>query len=147
MAPPITTSAILFPAGRNLLDALRIIPALSIFLRKPEIPTIPSLPILISATYLKSKKIWRREKEFIGGLKLSKQNGTKENIKECYKGLAEMEEARGDYQKANEYYRLFSSYKDSLLNDYTTSRLRSWKPNMKPKKGRGHCPSQQREQN
>ncbi len=54
---------------------------------------------------------------FENALAISREIGIKDQIKEVYKSLAELDSIMGNNQQAFEHYKLYSVYKDSLLNE------------------------------
>lgn len=57
------------------------------------------------------------------GLKLSKETGSKEDIKASYKGLASADSLLGNWKEAYNHQQQYTLYKDSLLNEENTKKL------------------------
>jgi len=53
----------------------------------------------------------------VEGLVISKDIGNKEQAKDIYYSLSKLDSAAGNYQQALTYYKLYTEYKDSLLNE------------------------------
>jgi signal transduction histidine kinase len=61
---------------------------------------------------------WREAKQYLlNALLISKENGDKENIKNAYENLSVVDSAMGNYLQAFTYHKLYSDYKDSVLNE------------------------------
>lgn len=71
----------------------------------------------IGSTYLKMQKYADAEIYFSKSLIISNDIDAKEIIKTNYQNLGELYSARNDFEKALEYYHLFSELKDSLYNE------------------------------
>jgi serine phosphatase RsbU (regulator of sigma subunit)/Flp pilus assembly protein TadD len=65
---------------------------------------------------LQQKKYDDAEKYLTKGMTLSQEINTKELTKDVTLLLASLYEGKGNYKKAYEYYKIFSSTKDSILN-------------------------------
>lgn len=61
------------------------------------------------------------------GLSLSKEIGSNEYIKDSYGRLVELDSATGDYSLALEHYKLYTLYKDSLLNETNNQQIAQMK--------------------
>jgi two-component system, NarL family, sensor histidine kinase UhpB len=67
-------------------------------------------------------------KQFLlNGLSISKAIGHKENIRSAYSALAQLDSLMGNYQQALRHYKLYTSYKDSLLNETNTKQIAQMK--------------------
>jgi|GEM_PF-526842 len=57
-------------------------------------------------------------RQYLGkSLVIATEIGDKDGLKNCYACLSEIDSAQGNYAQALTYYKLFSLYKDSLLNE------------------------------
>jgi tetratricopeptide (TPR) repeat protein len=56
-------------------------------------------------------------------LQYAEKTGSKPGLKNAYNSLFEIYQAQGDYKKAFDYYQLFSSVKDSLLNEESSKQI------------------------
>jgi signal transduction histidine kinase/Tfp pilus assembly protein PilF len=60
-------------------------------------------------------------------LSVAKQVGAKEVLRNTYEGLADLEQAQGDYRKALENFKESVKYKDSLVNEESLRQIASLK--------------------
>jgi serine phosphatase RsbU (regulator of sigma subunit) len=68
------------------------------------------------------KKYKQAKEEFDSSLALSKEIGEKDNMRDVYKGLSELDEATGDYKKEVQDYKMYILYRDSLINETNTKK-------------------------
>lgn len=79
--------------------------------------------INIGKIYLEQKKYDDASKYMNEALSLSKEIGVLEIIKECYRGLSELNSARGNFKQALEHYKLYIAARDSLVNEANTKKI------------------------
>jgi serine phosphatase RsbU (regulator of sigma subunit) len=72
--------------------------------------------INLAAIFEKTADYERAIREYQSGLEIAEQLGYHEEKKVIYKGLSGMYEKRGDWKKSLEFYKLFTSEKDTILN-------------------------------
>ncbi|CAN5492466.1 hypothetical protein BH10BAC1_BH10BAC1_06030 [soil metagenome] len=56
-------------------------------------------------------------------LEIAKEVGSKEHMKNCYKGLVDIDSATHDFAAAFKHYKLFTVYRDSLVGQKTTETI------------------------
>lgn len=98
-------------ALKNLLSALKI---------ETEIGNKKGIAVSctnIGPLYIILKNFPEAKKYLDNGLSLSKEIGAKPEIMNSYKGLAELDSSVGNYKQALEHYKLYTVYKDSILNE------------------------------
>jgi tetratricopeptide (TPR) repeat protein len=66
--------------------------------------------------YRKTGNLIKAEACYLESTVISRQIGALDNLSRNYKGLYELNESKGDYRKAFEYYKLFSQANDSVFN-------------------------------
>jgi signal transduction histidine kinase len=71
----------------------------------------------IGKAYIRLNESSKAKEYLIKGLSLSKEIGATENIKDAYDGLSQADSASGNFQQALEHYKLYTDYKDRVLND------------------------------
>jgi signal transduction histidine kinase len=79
--------------------------------------------IRIGEAYIHLKKYREAEHYLTNGLTLSKELGSVALIQDSYDGLYELDSITGNYQKALARYRLYTDYKDSLLNEANSKQI------------------------
>jgi signal transduction histidine kinase/tetratricopeptide (TPR) repeat protein len=84
---------------------------------------IASCSIYIGKLYVKQNKYAEANEYLLTGLSISKTTGAKENIKAAYEGLAKLDSAMGNYKLAWMHYKLYTDYKDSLLNENNSKQI------------------------
>lgn len=67
--------------------------------------------------YFKLGKLKIAQEHILIAANIFNEIGFKDGAKECYEKLSEIAAKRGDYEKAYEFYRNFSSLKDSMFNE------------------------------
>ena len=78
--------------------------------------------IIIGAIYTKEKK-YKEASEYLNkGLSLAKEIGSLDWIRNSYSHLSELDSAQGNFNKALEHYKLYLTYRDSLVNTETTKK-------------------------
>lgn len=78
---------------------------------------------LIARIYIKENK-YQVAREFLNkALMLSEETGSLLNYQSIYKGLAELENALGNYKKALEYKDRYYTYRDSLVNGESSKKI------------------------
>ncbi len=77
----------------------------------------------IGLTYIKLQKIPEAKKYLNDALALSEEIGNKDDFMESYGSLAKLDSAVGNSKQALEHYKLYSLYKDSLLNETSSKQL------------------------
>lgn len=81
----------------------------------------------IGKVYLNIKKYLEAKQYLMNGLSLAKEIGGKENIKDAYDGLSKLDSAIGNYQQALVHYKLYTDYKDSMLNETSSKQIAQMK--------------------
>lgn len=71
----------------------------------------------IGKVYVESGKNAEATRYLMSALSLSKEIGDKENIRDVCEALSKLDSAAGNYQQALMHYKLYTDYKDSLLNE------------------------------
>ncbi len=71
----------------------------------------------LGSLYTKLAKTSEAKKCLEKGLYLSKAIGARKGIIDSYFGLAELDSMAGNYKQSLEYYKLYTIYKDSMLNE------------------------------
>ncbi|HEV7781645.1 MAG TPA: tetratricopeptide repeat protein, partial [Chitinophagaceae bacterium] len=77
----------------------------------------------VGSAYLKLENPQEAEQYLLAAAKGFKTLGFKEGAKEAYEMLAEANLKKGDYKKTFEFYKNFSTLKDSLFNEEVTKQL------------------------
>lgn len=77
----------------------------------------------ISNLYLKNGDQKQALENATIALQYAEKTGSKPGLKNAYNSLFEIYQAQGDYKKAFDYYQLFSSIKDSLLNEESSKQI------------------------
>ncbi len=77
----------------------------------------------IGETYMGLKNYPEAKQFFMDGLSLSKKIGAKEIIKKDYEGLARLDSITGNWEEAYQSTRLFTLYRDSLLNEDNSKKI------------------------
>lgn len=77
----------------------------------------------IGEAYFGMKKFSEANQSFNNALSLSKKIGSKDIIKKSYAGLAQLDSATGNWEGAYQNYRLFTVYRDSLVNDQSSRKI------------------------
>ncbi len=72
--------------------------------------------INIGNTYIKQKNFSKAGVYLDSAMKYSIQTGKKEDLKNLYKSMTDLDDSTGDYKKAFTNYQLYSAIKDSLFN-------------------------------
>jgi tetratricopeptide (TPR) repeat protein len=81
----------------------------------------------IGNVFTRQKKYKEAEENFIKGRNLSKEIGHKEYLKNSYSSFAVLDSAQGNYRQALEHYKLYTQYKDSLLNEDNNKQIAQMK--------------------
>ncbi|HRG02126.1 MAG TPA: tetratricopeptide repeat protein [Bacteroidia bacterium] len=76
----------------------------------------------LGALYLETKKASIGKEWYLKALKLSFNIDSKDDLKYTYLGLAKADSALGNYKEAFTNYKLFTIYKDSLINEDNTKK-------------------------
>ena len=76
----------------------------------------------IGFIYTKEKRYNEASEYLNKGLSLSKEIGSLYDIKSSYGGLSELDSAQGNFNKALEHYKLYITFRDSLVNSETTKK-------------------------
>ena len=76
----------------------------------------------LGKVYIKLRKLSEAKKYLNDALSLSKEIGSKEDTKESYSGLAELDSTEGNWKGAVENYKMYIVYRDSLLNEENTKK-------------------------
>ncbi len=84
---------------------------------------IPTVYNNIAVIYTKLKKYNDASVYLNKALTLVKKSGSLEHLKLTYQNWAALDSVQGNYQKALEHYKLFTSYGDSLFNEDKTKKL------------------------
>jgi tetratricopeptide (TPR) repeat protein len=71
----------------------------------------------IGSIYLQQKKYAEAEKYYKKATGLAKEIGYKELLKESYKGLMQIDSAKGNFKGAFQNYKMYDIYSDSLNNE------------------------------
>ena len=71
----------------------------------------------IGKIFLKLNQCVEARQYLVEGLAISKGIGNKEHAKDIYYSLSKLDSATGNYQQALTYYKLYTDYKDSLLDE------------------------------
>ena len=75
-------------------------------------------------TFYTSLKQFSKAKEYlIKGLLLSQEIGSKNYIKESYRGLSDLYSVQGNWKEAYQNHKLFSEVKDSILNEESSKQI------------------------
>jgi two-component system, NtrC family, sensor kinase len=77
----------------------------------------------IGTVYTKQKKYNEASEYLNKGLSVSKEVGSLEVIRNSYEGLVQLDSAQGNFNKALEHYKLFISFRDSLVNKENTKKI------------------------
>lgn len=77
----------------------------------------------ICRIYLQQKQNNQAQLYADSALKLAKEIGNMLFIKESYKALSEVDSAKGNYQLSLEHYKLYTLYKDSILNQENNKQM------------------------
>ncbi|MEP7171607.1 MAG: tetratricopeptide repeat protein, partial [Bacteroidota bacterium] len=84
----------------------------------------------MAETYTNIGEVYSKEKEnnkaylyLNKGLSLSKDIGSLEFIKACYYNLSALDSAQGNFNKAFEHYKLYITYRDSIVNEENTKKI------------------------
>ena len=83
--------------------------------------------INIGLVYIKLNKYPEAKQYLINGLALSKEIGARWKIKDAYDGLSKLDSAMGNYELALVHYKLYSDYKDSVLNETNIKQMAQMK--------------------
>jgi len=89
--------------------------------------TMAASYINIGTVYGNLKKFPEAIQFMNNGLSLSKEIGSKHLTKESYNGLAQLDSAMGNYSLALEHYKLYTDFKDSLLNETNSKQMAQMK--------------------
>jgi two-component system sensor histidine kinase UhpB len=81
----------------------------------------------IGGTYLKLGNYNSASKYFNNTLVLAAQLSDKELTRDCYKAMAELDSTTGSYRKAYEDFKMYTVYKDSLLNETNSKQIEELK--------------------
>ncbi|MBI4929603.1 MAG: tetratricopeptide repeat protein, partial [Bacteroidetes bacterium] len=75
-------------------------------------------------TFYTSLKQFSNANEYLNkGLCLSREIGSKNYIKESYRGLSDLYSAQGNWKEAYQNHKLFSEVKDSILNEESSKQI------------------------
>ena len=77
----------------------------------------------VGCTYLKLKNYTAAHRYLLKSLALAQEIKSKPLIGDIYKDLADLMAEKEDFSHANEYYQLYATMKDSVLNAETTQQL------------------------
>ena len=77
----------------------------------------------IGKTYINLNDYSKAKKFLLQGLSLSREIGSKAGIEDAYMGLSRLDSVMGDYCQALEDYKLYTIYKDSLLNETNSKQI------------------------
>ena len=73
--------------------------------------------LAVGNTYVYFKEYSKAEHHLLAGLLLAKETGAKAEIRKAYHSLSNIKTQLGNTEEAFSYYRLYTEYKDSLLNE------------------------------
>lgn len=76
----------------------------------------------IGGIYTEQKKYRQAQAEFDSALVLAKGIKVKDDIRDAYKGLAKLDSITGDYKSEVQDYKMYISYRDSLINEENTKK-------------------------
>jgi signal transduction histidine kinase/Tfp pilus assembly protein PilF len=74
----------------------------------------------LGSVYVMLHQPGQAKEELEAGLKMAKELGSKDDIKDGYAGWYALDSATGNWEKAFEDHKLYMLYRDSLLNDENT---------------------------
>ncbi|HYV92666.1 MAG TPA: tetratricopeptide repeat protein [Chitinophagales bacterium] len=77
----------------------------------------------IGNIYTKQKKYDEASRYLNKALSFSNEIGSLQWIKDSYDGLAKWDSAQGNFKEALEHYKLFITYRDSLVNEENTKKI------------------------
>lgn len=108
---------VVYSLQRKYADALNYqLMSIAIYKEIGDKKNIASDYIDICRTHLEQKQTNKAQLYADSALQLAKEIGNMLFIKESYKALSEVDSANGNYQLSLEHYKLFTVYKDSILN-------------------------------
>jgi len=81
----------------------------------------------IGKVYIELNNISQAKVYLTSALSFSKEVGDKENIRDTYQALSKLDSAMGNYQQALVDYKIYTRYKDSLLNETATQQTTQMK--------------------
>ncbi|GAB4327597.1 MAG: hypothetical protein OHK0038_01300 [Flammeovirgaceae bacterium] len=77
----------------------------------------------MAEVYIELKNYDKAYMYALASMMISKEASAKRRIKEASLTLSKIEELRGNFQKSLEYYKMYSNYKDSILNEQNTKQV------------------------
>jgi two-component system, NarL family, sensor histidine kinase UhpB len=88
---------------------------------------IGSSYINLGQLYISLQKYPEAKENLFNGVSISEEIGSKELIKNAYEALTKLDSATGNYPQALRNYKLYSLYKDSLLNETNSKQIAQMK--------------------
>src|SRR5262249_24947357 len=102
-------------------------PAMKIYEQGENKDGMAAVYICLGNVYTKEKNFGDAREYLLKALNIAKEVGGKDNLRDCYSGLAELAETSGDLKGAYGYYKLYSDIKDTLLNDNNNRQIAEMK--------------------
>lgn len=128
MADSYTGIALIYDTQKKYTESVKThLQALKIYETIGEKERIATSYINLGGVYINLKKHVEAKKYLDDALSLSKEIADKTEIEYCYKGLAQVDSMQGNYEQALKDYKMYTVYKDSLLNESNSKQIAQMK--------------------